>query len=370
MASPTQFDVDLWSASGTRICEITHLVRNLYFIEERNEVETLQFSMDLDAFEDYMEQNVKADVLSSFREGQTEIKVRMGGRYLFGTQLELATIELNEDGSKTINVSAIGYLNFFKDRYPDPSIGYTDWESVEIFYDLVRRAQSVANGNYGIVIPTSGYYVTGKTRDRNYEYYTSSTKLNMQRLTNLVDGKFDFRILPDKTLMTYDRLGSDRSDFLINYDTAKKRSNLKRATLSRGANNLFNQIIGVGSGQGADQLISIKDDLPSQNEFKLRQKPVQFNEIKVQGTLDENAQAALDRYKKLLRMPQITLTGADLPVVPLEVGDRIPVRFAGRKLIQDMTGIYKIERREVTVDENHYISEMKLYFEKTGEYTG
>ncbi|MEW1951028.1 hypothetical protein AB0280_17475 [Pseudarthrobacter sp902506025] len=182
MASKTTFGVELWSASGTRICEITHLVRNLYFAEERNEAELLQFSMDLDAFENYLENQVKTSVLSSFREGQTEIKVRMNGDYLFGTQLYYAPIDINNDGSLSVSVNAQGYLNFFASRYPDPAIAYTNTESVAIFFGLINQAQAVTNGNYGIIVPGSGYYATDKFRSLTYEYYTSSTKLNMQRL--------------------------------------------------------------------------------------------------------------------------------------------------------------------------------------------
>lgn len=253
MARETKYAVELWSAAGVRICEITHLVRNLYWTEERNEAEVLQFSMDLDAFENYMENNVKADVLSNFREGQTEIKIKENGEYLFGTQLYYAPIELNQDGSAMISVTAQGYLNFFASRYPDPAVSYSNTESVEIFYDLVRKAQAVANGNYGVIIPASGYYVTGVTRNRTFELYTSSTKLNMQRLTNLESGNFDFKFLANKTLMTYPYLGSPRSDLRIDFNRTTKRSTFDRATLNRGANNLFNQVIGIGSGFGADQ---------------------------------------------------------------------------------------------------------------------
>ncbi|WP_437770608.1 hypothetical protein [Arthrobacter sp. KNU40] len=370
MAYKTTYAVELWSAAGVRICEITHLVRNLYWSEERNEAEVLQFSMDLDAFESYMESNVKADVLSNFREGQTEIKIKENGEYLFGTQLYYAPIDLNMDGSATITVTAQGYLNFFNSRYPDPTISYGNTESVEIFYDLVRRAQTVTYGNYGVVIPGSGYYVTGKLRDRTYDFYTSSTKLNMQRLTNLTDGNFDFKFLADKTLMTYAQIGSPRTDFLIDYDRSKKRSTFSRATLARGANNLFNQVIGQGSGFGADYLPAVKNDSASQLEFGLRQATVQFNEVKDQANLDDGTLARLNKVKSLLRMPQITLSGADLPATRIEVGDILPVRFTGRKLIQDMTGLHRVERKEVHVDENHFITEMTLFFEKTGEYTG
>ncbi|MDR6794890.1 hypothetical protein J2X12_004327 [Pseudarthrobacter oxydans] len=371
MAYKTKYAVELWSADGVRICEITHLVRNLYYTEERNEAEVLQFGMDLDAFENYLKNNVKADVLSNFREGQTEIKLKENGEYLFGTQLYYAPIDLNQDGSATINVTAQGYLNFFKDRYPDPTVSYVDSESVGIFYDLVRNAQEVPNGDYGIILPDVGdYYETGVLRDRTYELYTSSVKLNMQRLTNLENGNFDFKFWADKTLMTYPQIGSPRTDFLIDFNRTTKRSTFDRATLNRGANNLFNQVIGVGSGFGADQLISIKNDTASQVEFGLRQTAVQFNEVKVQATLDENTQARLDKVKTLLRMPQITLSGADLPATRIEIGDILPCRFTGRKLIEDMTGLYRVERKEVKVDENHFIKEMTLFFEKTGEYVG
>lgn len=369
MAYPTSYVVELWSAGGTKIADITPLVRNLYWTEERNEAETLQFSMDLDAFEDFMENKAKASVLSNFREGQTEIKIKENGSYLFGTQLYYAPINLNNDGSATISVTAQGYLNFFAARYPDPTIAYTNTESVEIFYGLVQQAQAVTNGNYGIIKPAAGtYYVTGKNRDRTFELYTSSTKLNMQRLTSLVDGTFDFKFLADKTLMTYPQLGSPRTDFSISFDRTTKRSNFDSATINRGANNLYNQVIGQGSGQGADMITSIKNDTPSQVEFGLRQTAVQFNEVKVQATLDENTQARLDKVKKLLRMPQVTLSGADLPAVPLQVGDIIPLTFTGRKLLEDATGLYRVERREVKVDDNHFIEAMTLYFEKTGEY--
>ncbi|MFM9793296.1 hypothetical protein [Streptomyces turgidiscabies] len=369
----TQYGVELWTRDGVRICEITPYVQNLYWVEERNEAEVLQFSMDLDVFERYMINSVGADPVSNFREGQTEIKIkekRGNGPwvYLFGTQLFYAPINLNNDGSATIGVNAEGYLNFFKDRYPDPAVKYTGVESVQISRNLITQAQSVANGNYGIILPGSGYYTTTKNRDRSFEQYTSSTKLNIQRLTALVDGTFDFKFLADKTYMTYPAIGSPRTDFRISFDRANFRSTVDSAVLNRGANNLFNLIHGIGSGFGADQLITHQSDLASQVEFKVRELPVQFNEVKDSTTLIENAQARLERVKKLLRMPQYTMSGADLPDNRLEIGDIVPVVMTGRRLLEDLTGLYRVERMEVHVDDNHFLQAVTPYFEKTGDY--
>lgn len=357
------YEIELWSRTGQRIADITRFCSDISWSEERNEAEELRFSLDLDAFEDYMERS-GIDVLSNFREGQTEIKLRRNKQYLFGTQLFDAPISLREDGSAVIDVVATGYLNFLKDRYPNPNVTYTNVESVEIFYDLIRKAQSVTNGNYGLIIPTSGYYVTGVKRDRSYEPYTSSTKLNMQRLTSHETGNFDFRILANKTVMTYPQVGSPRTDFRLMFDRKNFRSSISSARLNRSANGLFNQVIGLGSGFGADMLMSIQNDNYSQVESGLRQLPAQFNEVSVQSTLDENTRARLDRVKRLLRLPQITLSGKDLPQERVEVGDWIPLSMTGRKLIEDMTGVHRVERMETSLDENGYESAVTFYFEK------
>lgn len=358
------FRIELWSKSGTRIADITHLCREIYFAEERNEAEELRFTLDADAFEDYMINKVGSDPVSNFREGQTEIKLVRDNEYLFGTQLFDAPINLNEDGSMTIEVTATGYLNFLKDRYPDPSVVYTNTESVEIFYDLIRKAQAVTRGNYGLKIPTSGYYVTNVRRDRSFEIYTSSTKLNMQRLTDLETGKFDFRILADKTVMTYPSVGSPRTDFRLVFDRDNMRSSLSSAKLNRSASSLFNQVIGIGSGFGKDMMLATVNDVASQTEFGLRQEPRQFNEVSVQATLNQNAAARLEKVKRLLRLPQLTMTGNDLPQSGVSVGDTIPIEMRGRRLIEDFTGNHRVERKETRLDDNGFQSSVTFYFDK------
>lgn len=361
-----KYRIELWTRTGQRIADITRFCQNISFSEERNEAEELRFKLNVDAFEAYLINEAGSDPISNFREGQTEVKLRRDNEYLFGTQLYDASIDLNADGSVSANVVCTGYLNFLMARYPDPTVTYTQMESVLIFYDLIRRAQSVTNGNYGLKIPTSGYYVTGVKRDRSYEAYTSTTKLNMQRLTELESGNFDFKILADKTVMTYPSLGSPRTDFKLVFDRRNFRSSITSARLNRSASGLFNQIIGIGTGFGEDMMTSIQNDTASQVEFWLRQNPVQFNEVSVQATLNENAKAALARVKKLLRLPQITLSGNDMPENGIDVGDSIPIQMTGLRLIEDMSGVHRVERKETKLDENGFESDVTLYFEKVG----
>ena len=361
-----KYGIELWSRDGRPIADITKLCQDISFTEQRNEAEELRFSLDLDAFEDYMINKVGADPVSNFREGQTEIKVKRGKEYLFGTQLFDASITLGADDSATISVVSTGYLNLLRDRYPDPAITYNQVESVQIFFDLIRQAQLIPNGNYGLKIPTSGYYQTGVLRDRTFEQYTSSTKLNLQRLTDLETGKFDFRILADKTVMTYPQVGSPRSDFTLLFDRSARRSSFRQATINRSANGLYNQVIGAGSGFGEDMMLSIQNDTASQIEFGVHQTVRQFNEVSVQSTLDENTRSYRDQVKDLLRLPKVTLSGNNLPEVPVEIGDWIPAIFSGRRLLEDLTGAYRVERKETTLDENGFESSVTFYFEAMG----
>lgn len=358
-----QYRIELWTRDGKRIADITKFCQGISFAEERNEAEDLRFTLDLDAFESYLER-AGSDPVSNFREGQTEVKLKRDGQYLFGTQLFDAPIDLNEDGSVTVEAMCTGYLNFLNYRYPDPAITYKQVENVEIFYDLIRKAQSVPNGNYGLIIPTSGYYVTGVKKDASYEYYTSSTKLNMQRRTDYLTGKFDFKILADKTVMTYPQVGSPRTDFRLVFDRKNFRSTIKSARLNRSANGMYNQLVGMGSGFGADMMISIQNDIKSQMEFWLRQYPVQFNEVSIQDTLVQNTQARLERVKDLLRLPKITLSGNDMPPNGIHIGDWIPVEMTGLRLIEDMSGIHRVERKETQLDDNGFEKSVTLYFEK------
>lgn len=361
LKAPDHVQVELWSRTGTPIADITHLVRNYYAVEERNEAEQLQFSMDLDAFEDYMLLKVGADPVSNFREGQTEIIVKEDGEFKFGTQLQWAPINLNKDGSATISVTATGYLNFFNDRYPDPTIPYTQIDPVEIARDLIRKAQTVTYGNYGVQLPSSGYYVTGKLRDRSYAQYTASTKLSIQRLTPLKGSEFDFKFLAGKQFMTYAAIGSPRSDFKIVYDRTSNRSTFDYATINRGASQLFNRIIGLGSGTGQETMTSIRTDVISANEYGLREDPFLNNDVSVQSTLNENTEARLARVKDLVRMPQVTLSEADLPEAPVSVGDIVTVQFKGRRLLEDASGSHRIERIETKRDINNFKSEVTIY---------
>jgi hypothetical protein len=366
VAAVRPYEIELWTRTGVRIADITRLCQDISMVEERNEAEELRFNLDLDVFEKHM-LAAGIDVVSNFREGQTEIKVKRRGEYLFGTQLYDASIFLDGTNAATINVIGFGYLNFLKDRYPDPAVSYTQVESVEIFYDLIRCAQSVDYGDYGLIIPEGGYYVTGKLRDRNFQQYTSGIKLNMQRLTDLVDGNFDFRVLPDKTVMTYPQVGSLRTDFRITYDRTNKRSTFMRAMVNRSVSGTYNSVIGLGTGFGDDILKSVKADVYSQMESGVRELPVQFNEVVEQSTLDENTQARLERVNQLLRLPQVTLSGANMPENRINVGDYVVVEFKGHRLLEDMTGVQRVERIETSLDGNLFEKSVTLYFEKVGE---
>jgi hypothetical protein len=205
----------------------------------------------------------------------------------------------------------------------------------------------------GITIDPS-QYATGVLRNRDYDRDQAKDKL--QRLTNLENGRFDFAFSADKVFKTYEALGATRDDLILTYGR-----NIKQARVSQILPS--NHITGIGSGFGADQLISIQDDAASRAAYYMREKITQFNSVELQSELDENTKAILEYYKDLRSIPVVTITGSDLPSTFLSIGDRLFVDLSGQKYTDNVFGWYRLERMEVAIDDNDFETDISLYFD-------
>lgn len=355
-----KYELELWSIQGVKVADISDLAKNRKYTLERNEAEQLEFTLDLDAFEAFCAgiNTPPRNVLAPY---QTEVKVKRDGQYLFGTQVVDCPIELAEN-SASINVKCTGYLNLFKDRYVTDS--YDQDDATTIAAGLILATQAQTNGSVGVTIGAT-QYLTGVLRDRNYE--RDNVKSNLQNLTSLIDGQFDFKFTHDKKFETYAQLGAVRSDLELNY--GGEGSNIKTATIERSGANLYNKIIGLGSGFGADQLVSdpnVSSDEVSQLAYYLREKIEQFNSVSVQETLDQNTAARLELYKDLLEIPKITITGNEVTGAFISIGDRIPVYIRAHAFVDNVFGLYRVEKMAVTIDDNDFESNIELYFDNLG----
>lgn len=349
-----KYTFELWSIQGVKVADISALAKSRKYTLERNQAETLEFTLDLDAFEAFCASinTPPRNVLAPY---QTEVKVKRNGNYLFGTQVVDCPVELAEN-TATISVKCTGYLNLFKDRYITKK--YEQVDAAEIARDLIMETQLQPNGSVGVTLDAEQYN-TGVLRDR--EYTRDNVKDKAIALTGLIDGNFDIAISWDKKLRTYEQIGSVRGDLEFTYP-----GNIKSIQLERTGTSIFNKIIGVGSGFGDDQITSVQNDIISQQAYYLREKIEQFNSVVQQLTLDQNTAGKLDMYKEVLEIPKVTVTGNELDLDYVGIGDRIPVVITGHSFVDNVFGLYRVEKMAVTIDDNDFESDIQLYFDDLG----
>lgn len=345
-----KYEFELW-VNGVQVGDISRLAKNRKFVLRRNASEDLTFLMDLRAFEDYC--------LAAGRLPQamlepyvTDVRVKRNGVYLFGVQVVGLQFNLNQ-GEINVEVRATGFLDLFKDRYITAL--FAAEESTEIARDSIAQTQSDV-GSFG-VSNGAEQYNTGILRDRTY--VDQNVRDLLVNLTNLEDGNFDFRFTYDRKFETYEMLGSERSGNKFTYPY-----NIKGGTIPRSALNLYNYIIGIGSGFGEEALRSVQDDAASRANYGTRQKIVTFNSVTEQDTLDENTSAYLQRVKDILLLPNISVSGEFCDLNIIGVGDRVPVEVQGHTALP-LDETYRIEQIDCTLDDND-AEDIKLTIDNFG----
>jgi len=340
MSTPVpKYQFELW-INGSQVGDITKLMQNRSFSLTRNGSEELSFSMSLTAFEDYCLElgAVPQAVLEAY---VTDIRVKRNGNYYFGVHVVDMAYSLEESGI-TVEVRATGFLDLFGDRYVTKT--YTQVERVAIALDLIATTQlGDATNDFG-VDPGVSQYSTGLLSDRGYT--DQNVRDGLVNLTNLSDGNFDFRFNYDRSIETFGQIGSNRPDMKFTYPY-----NIRSGKVAHTATNLWNYIIGLGSGFGEEALRVETGDAVSRGNYKTHQKIISFNSVTEQQTLDENTYGYLQKVKNILELPTFNVSGALANLDVLGIGDRVPVEVVGHTALP-LDDTYRVERLAVGLDEN------------------
>jgi len=334
-----KYELELW-INGVQVGDISRLARNRRYTLRRNASEDLQFLMNLTAFESYCAQAGR-NPMATLEPYVTDIRVKRMGQYLFGVQVVDLQYNLNQ-GEVNMEVRATGFLDLFKDRYITKN--YSAEEATAIWRDAIAETQSGDDTNdFGV---TAGVlqYVTAVDRDRNL--VDQNVRDLLVNLTALVDGTFDFRFNYDRSYEIFEQIGSDRPGHKFTYPY-----NISGGTVPRSALNLYNYIIGLGSGFGEEAIRSIQVDADSRLNYKTRQKIVTFNSVTEQETLDENTSAYLERVKEILMLPSIKTNGEFCDLSVIGVGDRVPVEIQDHAALP-LNDTYRIEQIDCSLDDN------------------
>lgn len=65
-------------------------------------------------------------------------------------------------------------------------------------------------------------------------------------------------------------------------------------------------------------------------------------------------------------MPQVTITGNQVPATFISVGDRIPLRVASHRWLDTINGLFRVEKIDVTLDDNDFEQSIVLTFDDYG----
>ena len=134
------YSIEIWDwKTNTYVADISNIVTDgLSLNWKLNDVESLDFSIDLVQFEKKCEQMgvTPAEVLTPYVH---DIRVRRNGEYILGVQIVEANITIPNDGNPTIDVRCTGFLNLFKDRYISLPLG--DYTYAQIARKLIEDTQ-------------------------------------------------------------------------------------------------------------------------------------------------------------------------------------------------------------------------------------
>jgi hypothetical protein len=368
--SSTRYTFELWTKDGNRIADITALCHSRSYTITRNDAEDFSFDIDLFALEAYCA-SINENPLTFITPYETNVRIKRGDDYVLGGEVVDAPLQLGTDqtmsqgqgssGAQTFNptitVTGKGYLNLFKARYVTNT--YNGNERCFIARDLIARTQAVPNGDVGVTMGPQQYDTGIEDTERSYSQQNVAT--GIQNLTTLQDGTFDFAFGADKVFSTYQMIGSPRTDLQLRW--GDDQGNFSGMYLDRTATSLYNEVIGVGDGFGADALTTTQDDIESQRNYYLRQDIKQYNGVTEQPTLDGNAARDLALEKGLLQIPQITITSKELEGIPfLGIGDQIPLRFVNHPYLNPLSGTYRSDKMVVDIDDNDFET-ITLYFD-------
>lgn len=336
-----KYELELW-VNGKQVGDVTKLAQNRSFTLTRNAAETLDFDLDVNAFEAYCS-SLGVAPLAILEDYVTDIRVKRNGNYLFGVQVVDQEFKLSNQGI-VVTVKATGFLDLLKDRYVTKS--YAGVERVAIAQDLIATTQAGdPTNNFGIVLGPNQYNTGLNDSQRNYT--DQNVRDALINLTNLSDGNFDFRFNYDRSFETFGKIGSNRPNTKFIYPY-----NVTGGTIPRTAANLFNYIIGIGSGFGSQALRTETADGASRGNYGTRQKIVTFNSVSVQETLNQNAYGYLQLVKNILLLPKLDVSGVFANLDYIGIGDRVPFAVTGHPMLP-INETYRIEQLQVQLDENN-----------------
>lgn len=342
-----EYTIELYDIHGNYILDISRFTTLSYSLV-LNDAESAKFNLDLHAFEQLCHSLglLPRNVLYPAR---TEVRIRRNGTTIVGLRVVEVSTSLDDD-SKKLSVTCDGYLNYFARRIVYPNTWSNTDRSV-IAWQAIHSAQSQTSGDLGI---TQGTLATVGSLSYVVEY--ESVKSVIQNFT-AGSQAYDFEFTANKQFNTYTRKGSDKPHIELLYSgRANDPSNtIQSFTVPRQSDTLANRIIGH-SRIGSSTQESIRNHIPSQQEYLIHEHKESFRDFSTLGELNNATQSLLEQSYGMLVVPDVTLYSGAFDLETLQTGDSVRVHIEQDSPIpsynDDIDGLFRINEINVSVDSN------------------
>lgn len=349
------YSIEVWHKDGYVLGDISSFVTDFSWQKTLNDSETLNVSIDMARFGQYLSDIGYANRPYEFLEiGRTDIRIKRNGVYILGANVAQIGYTANNT-SVTMAIQCYGYLTYYKYRYYSGS--YTQWNQADILNDVIIQCNAKQGGDYGV---TRGDTFGADTkRDRTYDL--KEVKSLFTQMSEVLNG-VDFQFTPDKKLNIWNTAeackGVYRPDVVLEYPL-----NIKGFSFYRTGSNVSNHVIAVGkTPTDGDKPIVEVSDTSSEDYLYRREKMVTYNSVSDVNTLTQHANAVLYYTKDIIEIPNITVGDDVLDLSELDVGDTITVKMNGDVALSDINGDYRIKSIQCRVDQN-FGEEVTLRFD-------
>jgi len=336
------YTIEVYDANNNFLADLTGLATVSKLYAERNGYSTCEFNVNLFYFENFCKK-INIYPMSILYVNMNYVKIKRGGRYLFGGQINYVNPQLTDQAqSSVINVRVAGYLSLFKQRFTGAERVFTSTDAGTIAYTLINESQALTNGDYGI---TSGTIQTSVNRDRTYAGYKCIADAIIE-LSQVVNG-FDFEFTYDKKFnVYYPSMGIDRTASTI-FEYPK---NIKTINFEYDGSLMVNSDILLGNG-----IVSVRSDTTYQSLFKLRQRREEFSDVIISTTLENKGDETLRIYKNLNPIiTSIDILGNIEPYVgSYWLGDQVKIKVNDIVTFSPVNNqTYKIDTINIGLDQN------------------
>lgn len=226
----------------------------------------------------------------------------------------LTADETDEAGNRMVSFGGEGLLAYPNRWYLTADRSFSNTEQFTIARTLIDEHP----GDFGI--DTSGVNTSGVTRDRTYVRGKNIGEAILE-LAEVRNG-FDFQVNPATRLLQlfYPQQGARLPDLII-------EDGIRSYSRSIDATSQASQIIGLGEGEGADQVFIARQDSSAVAEYGLTQAVYSDAEVSVQSTLDDHVRQQLAYLKNPTQDLQVTVGTDTFNPFSVQLGVELRVSY-------------------------------------------